>query len=188
MINPIYLKEETVRKLQSHYYQDPAFRSVTMAQFFTEKAMETILNEVMAAEFTDDQIATMYRRQISQTPKSIDTLIQSEEFINLLRQICGRQVEIIATRMYRYGHRDYKIISDDQESASYDIIIDLTPDWDDELGGFVAYTDGEGNFYRLGTTFGSVTLVESRDHHDYVKYVNHYANELKRYFIIINAK
>lgn len=191
LINPVYLENHTQDQLSQHFLKDSAFHSVSMTQFFTKNGLEQILNEIIEAEFVPDMVEIKHRRSRAETTPSLNELINSKEFQEILTKVTGQDLNISRESkfVHKYGHRDYKIIHDEAVlDPGYDIIIDLTPEWVDDLGGYVAYTDGEGQFYTIGSNFGSVSIIErDENHHYFVKYVNHYADNLNRYLVILNS-
>ena len=189
LINPIYFDVETIAQLQDYFAADEAMKSVMLSNFFTKEAIQQLMNEIDEAEFIKDYEEMTHRRYKADVSNTIKRLLDSKDLASLVQQITGLSISSTDSNMYRFAHREYQIISDETIlPEGLDLIFDLTPQWVEELGGIITYTDGEGQFYNLPPNFGSLTLVKRPDnYHYFVKYVNHYAEKLNRVVIISNT-
>ncbi len=104
-----------------------------------------------------------------------------KEFLEKLTQSKSK-----TTTLYQLKHKDYTILNDDNLTKSnYNILIDLTKNWQPEWGGTVTYTDGEGNIIQIPTEYNSITILNTQNLQRYIKYINNLAQNNKRKLIII---
>ncbi len=90
-----------------------------------------------------------------------------------------------SSKIYQFKHKDYIILNDaTNPTSTYEVIIDLTKDWDLKHGGQVIYIH-QGDSIRVPLKYNSVTIVKRENFQKYVKYVNYLAKNHKRTFLIM---
>jgi hypothetical protein len=190
MINHSYLESSTLSELSSHFNSDPEFRTLSLAQFLDPEFYSILQKELKNTIFERDNRPIMYRRETAEPGTEILSLLSNSDFGTILNQILGHDFSIEKSTLMRYGVSDYQILHDNLvESPGVDVIIDLTDDWNDDFGGYVVYTDGDGEFLTLSQKGRMLSIVDrGTSYHRFVKYVNHYAENRWRTFLILTLK
>ena len=178
-LNPIYLKEETKQKVRKLFLHSD-FPAVILKDFLTAEYYSQLQNKVSSLDFKRDTVVLHHAYAVSQIK------ITSKEWCELLSFITKKKIEEITFTAYCVGWKDYQILNDKYlEKPGRDIVIDLTDDWNVDWGGVVTFTNGRGTIYPISPAGNSLAIVERKKQlQKYIQYVNHYAKDKKRVFLI----
>lgn len=187
MINSVYMGIDTITQLKSQYNSDSEFETVSLSQFLELDYLEEISKELSGLSFRRTNRPIMYRKMIANVPTILQDLYTSSGFKELFEEITGEVLNISSEELVQFGHTDYQILHDELlPPPGIDLILDLTEEWDDEQGGFITYTDGDGDFSTLTQRRGTLSIVNRNStHHRFVKYVNHHAENSSRCYLIL---
>ena len=192
MIEKNYLEEKAIKQIKQQYDNNKFMKSISLYGFFEDKFLNRIIDEVDNELFEKDHSLMTHRRYKASFEKLGNRILENGDFLKLIEEICEIKLEkySIHYELHRYKIGDYKILSDgDNNKKSIELIIDLTPVWDDENGGYLIYTNGDGEFYEIPSSYGSLTIVEREKNLQYfVKYVNHYAKNVPKYIFSISIE
>ena len=192
MIEKNYLEEKAIKQIKEQYDNNKFMKSISLYGFFEDKFLNRIIDEVDNELFEKDHSLMTHRRYKASFEKLGDRILENGDFLKLIEEICEIKLEkySIHYELHRYKIGDYKILSDDDNNKKgIELIIDLTPVWDDENGGYLIYTNGDGDFYEIPSSYGSLTIVEREKNLQYfVKYVNHYAKNVPKYIFTIGIE
>ncbi|NQV91704.1 hypothetical protein HQ489_04480 [Candidatus Woesearchaeota archaeon] len=81
-------------------------------------------------------------------------------------------------------HRDYQILHDKYKRPKYEIIINITKDWDSLVGGNVFYVNGSGDYLELPGIGNVITITKTSILRHFIKYINFYADKDKRVLLL----
>ena len=192
MIEKNYLEEKAIKQIKQQYDNNKFMKSISLYGFFEDKFLNRIIDEVDNELFEKDHSLMTHRRYKASFEKLGNRILENGDFLKLIEEICEITLEkySIHYELHRYKIGDYKILSDgDNNKKGIELIIDLTPVWDDENGGYLIYTNGDGEFYEIPSSYGSLTIVErEKDLQYFVKYVNHYAKNVPKYIFTISIE
>ena len=192
MIEKNYLEEKAIKQIKQQYDNNKFMKSISLYGFFEDKFLNRIIDEVDNELFEKDHSLMTHRRYKASFEKLGNRILENGDFLKIIEEICEIKLEkySIHYELHRYKIGDYKILSDgDNNKKSIELIIDLTPVWDDENGGYLIYTNGDGEFYEIPSSYGSLTIVEREKNLQYfVKYVNHYAKNVPKYIFTISIE
>ena len=192
MIEKNYLEEKAIKQIKQQYDNNKFMKSISLYGFFEDKFLNGIIDEIDNELFEKDHSLMTHRRYKASFEKLGKRVLESGDFLKLIEEICEIKLEkySIHYELHRYKIGDYKILSDgDNNKKGIELIIDLTPVWDDENGGYLIYTNGDGEFYEIPSSYGSLTIVEREKNLQYfVKYVNHYAKNVPKYIFMISIE
>ena len=192
MIEKNYLEEKAIKQIKQQYDNNKFMKSISLYGFFEDKFLNRIIDEVDNELFEKDHSLMTHRRYKASFEKLGNRILENGDFLKLIEEICEIKLEkySIHYELHRYKIGDYKILSDeDNNKKGIELIIDLTPVWDDENGGYLIYTNGDGDFYEIPSSYGSLTIVErQKDLQYFVKYVNHYAKNVPKYIFTIGIE
>lgn len=192
MIEKNYLEEKAIKQIKQQYDNNKFMKSISLYGFFEDKFLNRIIDEIDNELFEKDHSLMNHRRYKASFEKLGNRVLENGDFLKLIEEICEIKLEkySIHYELHRYKIGDYKILSDeDNNKKGIELIIDLTPVWDDENGGYLIYTNGDGEFYEIPSSYGSLTIVEREKNLQYfVKYVNHYAKNVPKYIFTISIE
>ena len=192
MIEKNYLEEKAIKQIKEQYDNNKFMKSISLYGFFEDVFLGRIIDEIDNELFEKDHSLMTHRRHKASFGRLGDRVLENDDFLKLIEEICEIKLEkySIHYELHRYKIGDYKILSDgDSNKKGIELIIDLTPVWDDENGGYLIYTNGDGEFYEIPSSYGSLTIVEREKNLQYfVKYVNHYAKNVPKYIFTISIE
>ena len=192
MIEKNYLEEKAIKQIKEQYDNNKFMKSISLYGFFEDVFLGRIIDEIDNELFEKDHSLMTHRRYKASFEKLGNRILENGDFLKLIEEICEIKLEkySIHYELHRYKIGDYKIMSDgDNNKKGIELIIDLTPVWDDENGGYLIYTNGDGEFYEIPSSYGSLTIVEREKNLQYfVKYVNHYAKNVPKYIFTISIE
>ena len=192
MIEKNYLEEKAIKQIKQQYDNNKFMKSISLYGFFEDEFLNRIIDEIDNELFEKDHSLMTHRRYKASFEKLGNRVLENGDFLKLIEEICEIKLEkySIHYELHRYKIGDYKILSDgDNNKKGIELIIDLTPVWDDENGGYLIYTNGDGEFYEIPSSYGSLTIVEREKNLQYfVKYVNHYAKNVPKYIFTISIE
>lgn len=192
MIEKNYLEEKAIKQIKQQYDNNKFMKSISLYGFFEDIFLNRIIDEIDNELFEKDHSLMTHRRYKASFEKLGNRVLENGDFLKLIEEICEIKLEkySIHYELHRYKIGDYKILSDgDNNKKGIELIIDLTPLWDDENGGYLIYTNGDGEFYEIPSSYGSLTIVEREKNLQYfVKYVNHYAKNVPKYIFTISIE
>lgn len=192
MIEKNYLEEKAIKQIKQQYDNNKFMKSISLYGFFEDVFLNRIIDEIDNELFEKDHSLMTHRRYKASFGKLGNRVLENGDFLKLIEEICEIKLEkySIHYELHRYKIGDYKILSDgDSNKKGIELIIDLTPVWDDENGGYLIYTNGDGEFYEIPSSYGSLTIVEREKNLQYfVKYVNHYAKNVPKYIFTISIE
>lgn len=192
MIEKNYLEEKAIKQIKQQYDNNKFMKSISLYGFFEDVFLGRIIDEIDNELFEKDHSLMTHRRYKASFEKLGNRVLENGDFLKLIEEICEIKLEkySIHYELHRYKIGDYKILSDgDNNKKGIELIIDLTPLWDDENGGYLIYTNGDGEFYEIPSSYGSLTIVEREKNLQYfVKYVNHYAKNVPKYIFTISIE
>lgn len=183
MINPSYVQPDLMDQI-SHHFQRGKPQTITLQDFFTDAFLKQLHQDIISLHF--QRIDNPISRKCDIAKFDNTSLLENEVLLKMLGDLIGKNVERISGNALKFSHKDYIILHDDDlPEPGYDLIIDLTEQWNNEFGGTLVYTDGEGTTVDIVPNYGSISVVQRTENlHYYVKYVNHHAQQLPRYLVI----
>lgn len=178
-LNPAYLKEETKQKVRKSFLHSE-FPAVLLNDFFSKEFYAELKKKASSLDFKREQVVVHHSYAVS-TFK-----ITSKELSEFLSFVIKKKVTELNITAFNLTWKDYQILNDKYlKKPGIDIIIDLTDAWNADLGGVVTYTDGRGTVYPITPAGNSLAMVERKKNlQKYIQYVNHYAKDKKRLFLI----
>jgi len=188
MVNPIYNKPETVQQLQSLFKKNAQFPSIQLHTFFTEQEYKKIKSLLASSNFKHAKKPLLYsyfqapiKKELSPFLFEIDTIISS---------IINKKINLKNQTLLTFQHKDYTLLNDKNiKPAGYDIIFDLTDNWQDSYGGNLIYTNGQGTSFTIPAKANTLTIIKRTNHFQkYIEYINHYAKKKKRCLIFLSIK
>lgn len=160
-------------------------RTVLLYDALTKDSLTKLLQQVRQKK--KKRIAQYQSRCFSEAdlPASLFSPVAS-----LASDIVRRKLSIRTAKLLALGASDYRIAHDAaREEPGIDIILDITPAWDQKWGGQVAYVDGSGDALVLPAAKNLLAIVERKKSiQRIVTYVNHHAGRKKRVFVLVRCK
>ncbi len=177
MINKDYLKQENISKIKEIFNRDS---SIQLHDFFIPELYRQMRNDVMKLKFNKSYLAT------SHSYSEADFNVIPKEVIDFISKIINKKINKLNLKALLLSWKDYIIINDKQkEKSGFDIIFDLTDNWDEKSGGSVVYVDGSGEYTRIPPKGNTLLIAErKKGTHKFIQYMNHYSKNKKRYLII----
>ncbi len=175
-----YMKEEMKQRVRKSFLHSD-FPAVQLNNFFSKEFYAELKKKASSLKLKEDLII------LHHSYESSSMKIDSAELNEFLSFVTKKRVDDLTFSVFRLGWKDYQILHDRylEKSPGIDIIIDITDNWNPEFGGIVTFTDGRGTVYPLAPAGNSLAIVErSKNLHKYFQYVNHYAKDKKRLFLI----
>tara|TARA_Y100000310_G_scaffold345531_1_gene466137 strand:+ start:53593 stop:54111 length:519 start_codon:yes stop_codon:yes gene_type:complete len=148
---------------------------VILKDFFEKKYYEKLKEEVLNLNFSEDKKPLMhsYLKGGFELPMKV-----RDYFENLIDD------KLKKVSAFRLVWKDYTLMHDSaKRDRKFEIVIDLTDDWNQDAGGQVCYDSKD---VVIPVTGNSVTIVKG-DVVRYVKYVNNLSKGKERLLIICSS-
>ena len=185
MINDLYLSDTLKEKIKIEL-QKKEFPSATLFHFLDEETYKKIPAELLRTYFRPEQLLTSHSYATAEIPPTLKRLFSSSEWLNFLSSVTGTEIRALDLKLYRFGWKDYTLVSNDSlPKLGVDIILNLTEAWNEVFGGVVRYKDAEGNFISLPAPGNVFTIVRASNRiQQFVQYINHHAEKRKRLMVM----
>ena len=168
-------------------------KSIQLHQFLLPEAFAKASRALLAAPVSESYLPDRYRGHApKKIPSSVSGLLRwlkSKEAAELVSLIVDKRVRCASIGIAVLTHGDYTLLHDkNKESPGFDVILDLTPQWDNRACGYHSYVDGDSNeLVRVDPAPNTLTIVHRpKNVMKFVKYVNHFASKDKR--IVLQAR
>ncbi|MDO8642453.1 MAG: hypothetical protein Q7R76_02570 [Candidatus Woesearchaeota archaeon] len=189
-INPLYFKEENIRKIQQMFASNQTVPSIVLHDFFQKECYEQLKQGITRAAFQKERHPILYSYQEA-TPSFVNEGLNTKEMLDFLQKILNKKIKKITGTVQCFGWKDYTILNDEVvEKPGIDLFFCLSDDWDESYGGNVVYVDGTGEYTKTLLTENMLMIVERKKGvQKFVQYVNHRAQNKKLYLMraTINA-
>jgi hypothetical protein len=172
-INPDFLNTENLKTIKEHLLKE--YNSSAALYDFLDKTFESnLLNEIKSYSFIAKDVPTKYRYKHANPGKLINDLFDSFDFQNLISKIFDITEFNVTVEVIKIGKKDYTILQDEElEPPGIDFILNLSSDWYDEYGGYIAYTTKNQDLSLISSEYGVATIVNRKEGlMRYIKYVN----------------
>ncbi|MBI2669141.1 hypothetical protein HYX14_04835 [Candidatus Woesearchaeota archaeon] len=184
-INLLYLNQKTRAEIQKTFHLNKELPSVQLQQFFTKEVYEQLCQAVVSGSFRHEKIPHLHSYSVAEIPAKVDAFFSSSEFLDFFSLLLPKKIKI-SFRLYSFSWRDYILLNDQSlEKPGIDLIFDLTSLWDSSWGGNIVYVDGTGEYTMIAGAPNTLTIVQRKKNvRKFVQYVNHYAEQRKRYLLM----
>lgn len=184
MVNPIYLKSETVQQLQSLFKQNNLLPSIQLHNFFTEQEYKKINSIIKSSTFKHEKKPLLYSYSQASIKKELSPFLIEIQSITVA--ILSKKISFKTKSILQFQHKDYTLLNDKNiEPQAYDIIFDITTDWQDSYGGNLIYTNGHGTSFNIPSKANTLIIIKrTKEFNKYIEYINHYVKKKKRCLII----
>ncbi len=202
-----YLQQKTVIQMRELYNQEndsnqkQVIKQLQLQQFFNTK-IKTVVKQLFCLDATRKYVPNIYNYSFAQKIRNVQkiddksdgnkelmnflALFQSEEWIKYISFITGIKVVNCTLKIKSFGHKDYSLIHDSiEQKKAIIVLVDITPNWKDEFGGYFVLHKGE-EFFVVPSAENSILIYErDQEMKSFVKYVNHHAGKKKKIFLEI---
>lgn len=167
-------------------------RSIQLHQFLHPKTAaqaSTALARVPLREhYLPDQYHCHEPRSLPDIARAVLQVMRSKACAAVISAIVRQKVRLKDSCLCVYTHRDYTVRHDlNREPPGFDVILDLTPRWDERACGHHSYVRDGQELVRVPAAFNTLAIVHRpEDVQKFVKYVNHHAGTDRR--IVIEAR
>lgn len=177
LVNPEYLAESMSASISRSLYRHP-IPNLRLQNFLNPKLATTI----RSPEVERDHQPGFHRRGTGEVPPDFD-LFRDSGFRIFLERVVGTPLRFVSQEYQEFGAGDYSLLHEDEaEKLGHRLVVkyDLTPDWNEDWGGFDLYTCPDTDPVVGHREFGALTLarLEPVDR-SCVRYVNHLAGEAR---------
>ncbi len=182
IINPQYLKKESIEQLQKTWNKPTTFTHILLTRIFTPEAYKEKKRQLQELKFHRNT------RPDSHSYASVKSsnlhILDNKEFLQFISQITGKEVKKISGEAYYFSWKDYILLSKRLEKKGTDILLDFTKNWQEEWGGATIYKDSKGKYLKLIPSQNTLMILERKNIQRYFQYVNNLAKGEKRYVIL----
>lgn len=187
-INPAYLNEETIKQLCiSFTAQQP--NHLHLQSFLLPHKANTLVKHLKQLHYTQVYRPDQYR--YSYAPKTLSCkpflqFLTSSEMREYLQKLTGKKLrQPCVYDIVSFQHQDYTLLHDEQQSSQgMRFVFDLTPQWNNDAGGYDVYKLSENDPLIIYPANNALTLIEATSNLQcFTKYVNSLASTRKQYRI-----
>lgn len=182
IINPIYKKKDSIEKLQKAWNAKEIFPHLLLTKIFPQGIYKQKEKELKNLFFKRESRPDRYSFAIAK-PSSLH-IFDNKDLHAFLSEILQRKIKSIRGDAFYFSWKDYTLLSKEQEKNAIDIIIDFTEDWKEEYGGSLMYKDDKGRYVKFMGLPNTMIIIERKNAHKYIQYVNNVSKGKKRYILI----
>ncbi len=183
---------------KNHYdSMDPS--SITLYDFFPSEFYATLRQSVLGLQLQKLYDPMVHRFGWCSLGVS-DAVFVHEQVSGVLCSITGF-TSLVVLGAYSFGVGDYTILHDGDAGRVEKnglgtiggefgalAIFDFSSDWDPTWGGRDVFVDGTGNFVYVPVKGNTCSLISLEKVERFVEYVNHYAQDRKRFLVVCGLK
>lgn len=175
LVNPEYLVETAKPSILRSLYRQ-TIPNIRLQNFLNPK----LATKITSPEAVRDHQPGLHRRGVGKVPSDF-TLFQNPGFLDFLERVVSTPLKFVSQEYQEFGPGDYSLLQED-ENQGHRLVVkyDLTPEWNEDWGGFDLYTCPDTDPVVGHREFGALTLVRLEPvDRSCVKYINHLAGEAK---------
>ena len=175
LVNPEYLVESMAPSIFRSLYRH-AIPNIRLQNFLNPK----LATKIASPEAGRDHRPGFHRQGVARVPSDF-TLFTDPGFLVFLERILSTPLRFVSQEYQEYGPGDYSLLHEDA-SGEHRLVVkyDLTPDWNEDWGGFDLYTCPDTDPIVGHREFGALTLARQEPvDRSCLRYVNHLAGEAK---------
>ncbi len=190
IINKLYLQEATIQKIISSFNNNKELPSISLINFFENNLFTILRKKILTLKTTPQKKPLQYSYAQSSLPKNLNLFFNHTELLSFISIIINQKVEEIELSYHIFTHKDYLLLHDslqkkEHHDSCFDIIIDLTPKWDEHWGGIITYIDTLGNHHHLPCYNNTLTIIKrEKNSQKYLKYINNNTKNNKKYLLM----
>lgn len=179
-----YRDAKTRAQIRAHFASGGALKSVSLQKIFTPNAYAALAKALRGAKFGKEEDYLSRRCLRAPLPAAAAKILASPEMKSLLADTTGRRVHSLSAEALAFGRANYAM-RDEPTASQREIILSLTPSWDEPWGGVVTYIDQDGGTLQVPSAPNTLTVISRpKSISRFVTYVNHYAKNRKARYVI----
>lgn len=184
LINPDYLNNDIIIRARASFLSNNLLPNIQLQSFLKEAVLKSLQKEMKLLSYSHSYKPDQYSYFTSDTPESFISLLESKDFKELISEITGIKIKGLFCEASYFGHKNYTLLSDKQvikEGLAF--FLDLN-DWDIKFGGYNWLLNNKEENIIYNPKANSLLLVkQSNKLRSTIKYVNHHAQDNKRFII-----
>ena len=194
IINRNYLPEQTIKKIRYSFRYNKDFPSISLINFLDKNSYFFLRKELSCLNLIKQKNPLLHSYSKSLLPKHVTSFFNRKDLHDFITKIIGIDVDKIDLSYYRFSRKDYMMLHDPtsnrkKNQRGYDLLFDLTLNWNEEWGGTIFCIDCFGNHHKILQHQNTLTIIERKRENNsypkcYLKYINNYAKNNKRLLIM----
>lgn len=180
-LNSIYLQEEIIQELQKTF---AALPHIQMQDFLLPEKAKTVAQHYKSLKYKKIYRPDMYKYGLAIQHPALKPLLQfllSPEWFQMIKKITNQEVNFLQYEVRSFEHEDYTLLHDDFPTPQgIQIILDFSPNWDQDAGGY-DYLTTKNDPIKIQPTMNALTIGAATKH--FTKYLNHLSKGKKRYYL-----
>lgn len=168
MINEAYLEPKILKKLSEEFKNNNP-RGMQLTSFLDSKSYSLLLKSISSASFIKKEIRDMYSFFEAKNI-SLD-FFGTKEFLSFCSVLAGKKIKKDECSLRMFMRGCYTLIHEETAKKGIEFFFDLTPEWNNGLGGQITYLSYDGS--KVITPQYPNTLILAEGGRSYIKYINH---------------
>ncbi len=177
------------------YFEKTVPQSITLHTFFSDLCYNSLRQSILGLVYTERYNPTQHKYGFSELGAS-RAVFEYTDVLSALVEISGLK-NIKCVGAFAFGSGSYTILADsssrslsngfarDSHKESKALaFFDFSSSWDPTWGGRDVFVDGTGNFVYVPVLGNTVTIVSLSGMQHFVEYVNHYAEDRRRFVVV----
>lgn len=182
LINPEYLKSETVRKIKSAFLSNE-INHIQLLNFLQKDKFQQLQKEMLKLNYSLDYHPDLHSYFTAEAPQSFLSLLELKEFQDLISQFTGTKISKFNCEASYFGHRNYTLLNDKQLiKDGIAFFLDFNS-FKKEFGGFTVLVKNKENLIQQPSPNSILLFKQSKHQRSFIKYVNHLAKDQKRFIL-----
>ena len=182
LINPEYLKSETVRNIKSAFLSNQ-INHIQLLNFLQKDKFQQLQKEMLKLNYSLDYHPDLHSYFTAAAPESFLSLLELKEFQDLMSQFTGTKISNFNCEASYFGNRNYTLLSDKQlikEGIAF--FLDFNS-FKKEFGSSTVLVKNKDNLIQYPSPNSILLAKQSKHQRSFIKYVNHLAKDQKRFIL-----
>ena len=179
-----YCDGETLLKSSTLLKSQP-LQTLQLQHFFQEQKLKEIYAEILRSVTKKKYIPNQHSYRTVLKIRATDLLhsfllfCESPLFTSYVSFITKKEYAYVTATIKIFSAGDYKVIHDMSVQGKAKVLIDCTPVWNQQNGGYYGLQK-EDETLIIAPCWNSITLCADSKVRDFVKYITHHAKKEKR--------
>ncbi|MBI2572441.1 hypothetical protein HYV86_01150 [Candidatus Woesearchaeota archaeon] len=189
MLNSIYLNKTVQKQVQHAFQTAMPFPSITLYDIFDFETLSSLSQTLLALPLKHEKNPLLYSYATASLPIKTQNDLSSL-LLPFLSFLLIKKLTKLSLTAYKLAWKDYQILHDSLQQTQFsEIIIDLTPIWNDNAGGVIHYVDGSGDYLNVPIKSNTLTIIKKdQTINQFIEYINNQAKNQSRLFLMGNVE
>ena len=176
-INQMYQSEKIKEEMREHFEENGFLQLHSFLSNSLEEFQKELVNKINSHKYQPNSHSYYENEKSTQDTNTLLFIedFKSTTFTSFLEEVTGFSLTPHKSALRKYSHKNYSLLNDEnvEEEDFLEVIFDLSDEFDEDAGGYLAYTTQREEILYLEPSFNTLTfLFKPKELMSYLKYIN----------------